>query len=120
MRYARSITLVAAVGVALALVVVLRAQREPHAVLAIRSELTPDLATARYRFSPVPGDADVSGMIAQLEERVNSSLEKMPTRNGAGLVLAKIATRSTGFARRSCSPRRAPRPHRNHRALPGS
>ncbi len=134
-RYSRSLTLVAGLGVAVALVVVLRSQCKPHADLAFDRQLSPDPVVTRYRYSTAPVlDTDLSGMIKQLEARVQGSLgspldmtdlaelyhrralqdgdladyrrsetlarqslEKMPTRNGAGLVLAKIANAQHRF-----------------------
>jgi len=136
MRYAKWITLLAALGgVALALALVLGDRRQPRAATPLHSELAPDPAVVRYRFSMAAApDADLDGMIAQLDERVQSSLgsppdmtdlaelyhrralqdgdladyqrsealarrslEKMPTHNGAGLVLAKIANAQHRF-----------------------
>jgi tetratricopeptide (TPR) repeat protein len=134
MRFGTWIAVVAAAGGAvLSIALVMCAQ--PAAAPAARSELAPDPAAVLYRFSTsLAVDADLSGMITQLEGRVNSpigspldmtdlaelyhrralqngdladyersdalartSLERMPTRNGAALVLAKIANAQHRF-----------------------
>ncbi len=47
----------------------------PKATPATRSELAPDPAVVRYRYADAPDlEADVPGMIAQLEERVNGPI----------------------------------------------